>query len=49
MTLADISEAMRDIGFRTQTTHTHGPVIIAVIARGIHYRAGAKDGEVKAS
>ena len=49
MTLTDISDAMRDIGFRTPTTHTHRPVMIAVIAREIHYRAGAKDGEVKAS
>ena len=49
MTLADISAAMRDIGFRTPTTHTHGPVTIGVIAREIHHRAGAKPGEVKAN
>ena len=49
MTLADISAAMRGIDFRTPTTHTHGPVMIAVIVREIHYRAGAKPGEVKAS
>ena len=49
MTLSDISAAMRDIGFRTPTTHTHGPVMIAVIAREIHHRVGAKAGEMKAS
>ena len=53
-TLAEISQAMRDIEFCTLSTHsaggaTRGTGMIDLTAQRLHYWDGEEDGEVRVS